>query len=82
MIKKNKYLITMQHIGYFEKEIEASSVREARIIALKEVKQNWKNLNKDNFKILFVENKQEKKRMITYLVVSTVVLALMAIAGI
>ena len=72
----------MQHIGYFEKEIEASSVREARIIALKEVKQNWKNLNKDNFKILFVENKQEKKRMITYLVVSTVVLALMAIAGI
>jgi hypothetical protein len=47
----------MQHIGYFEKEIEASSVREARIIALKEVKQNWKNLNKDNFKILFVENK-------------------------
>jgi hypothetical protein len=55
---KNKYIITLNRASFYEKEIEASSIREARIIALKNVKQGWKNLNKDNFKILFVENKE------------------------
>jgi hypothetical protein len=59
MIKKNKYLITMQHSGYFEKEIEASSIREARIIALNNLNlKDWKNLKKDHNKILFVEDKK------------------------
>ena len=58
MIKKNKYLITMQHAGYFEKEIEASCIKEARVIALNNPNlKDWKNLKKDYHKILFVEDK-------------------------
>jgi hypothetical protein len=56
MIKKNKYLINIEHISYLEKEVEASSVKEARIIALNNTDvKNCKNLKKDKYKILLVE---------------------------
>jgi hypothetical protein len=56
MIKKNKYLVNIEHISYLEKEIEASSVKEARIIALSNLDlKNWKDLKKDKNKILLVD---------------------------
>jgi hypothetical protein len=56
MTKKNKYLINIEHVIYLEKEVEASSIKEARIIALNNIDvKNCKDLKKDKYKILLVE---------------------------